>query len=94
MAKTPEEKNAILDKYFKAVSDLSHLRVGDPGYDTAVERYNRYADAYVAAVTGSHPKEVRGRVKYQPKTRVRPRMKVASKTENKSKPEPQPGVDD
>ena len=94
MAKTPDEKQVILDKYFKAVSELSHLRVGDPGYDSAVDRYNRYADAYVASLTGNHPHSVGKRAKFLPRTTVKVGLNSKSNAKPKAVEEPQPGLED
>ena len=48
-----EQKRQILDEYYEAVIALTGLRDSDEGYAEALERYNKSADAYLAAINGT-----------------------------------------
>ena len=59
MTPNNEQKRQILDEYYEAVIALTGLREGDEGYAEALDRYNKSADAYLAAINGTwEPAEV------------------------------------
>ena len=53
MKPNDEQKRQILDEYYEAVIALTGLRDSDEGYAEALERYNKSADAYLAAINGT-----------------------------------------
>ena len=53
MRPNEEQKRQIMDEYYEAVIALTGLRDSDEGYAEALERYNKSADAYLAAINGT-----------------------------------------